>query len=317
MGRYILKRLLWMIPVVLGVTILIFSLMYIVPGDPALIVGGDGLTEAEYNEVREDLGLNDPYIVQLGRYMYNLFIKFDFGESYTTGKSITAELMMRLPYTLIVGFSGMILSLAIGIPLGVIAAVYRNGWGDRISMIIALLGVSLPQFWTALLLVILFSVKLGWLPAQGIDTWTCYIMPAVALSFGGIAGQARQSRSSMLEVIRADYVTTARSKGLTEREVIVNHALPNALMPIITLAGSQLAHIFGGQVALETIFSIPGIGSYLVNAINKRDYPVIQGSVILLAIVFSLVMLLVDLVYGFVDPRIKAQFAGGKKRGGR
>lgn len=317
MGRYILKRLLWMIPVVLGVTILIFSLMYIVPGDPALIVGGEGLTEAEYNEVREDLGLNDPFIVQLGRYMYNLFIKFDFGESYTTGKSITAELMMRLPYTLIVGFSGMILSLAIGIPLGVIAAVYRNGWGDRISMIIALLGVSLPQFWTALLLVILFAVKLGWLPAQGIDTWTCYIMPAVALSFGGIAGQARQSRSSMLEVIRADYVTTARSKGLTEREVIVNHALPNALMPIITLAGSQLAHIFGGQVALETIFSIPGIGSYLVNAINKRDYPVIQGSVILLAIVFSLVMLLVDLVYGFVDPRIKAQFAGGKKRGGR
>ena len=317
MGRYILKRLLWMIPVVLGVTILIFSLMYIVPGDPALIVGGEGLTEAEYNEVREDLGLNDPFIVQLGRYMYNLFIKFDFGESYTTGKSITDELMMRLPYTLIVGFSGMILSLAIGIPLGVIAAVYRNGWGDRISMIIALLGVSLPQFWTALLLVILFAVKLGWLPAQGIDTWTCYIMPAVALSFGGIAGQARQSRSSMLEVIRADYVTTARSKGLTEREVIVNHALPNALMPIITLAGSQLAHIFGGQVALETIFSIPGIGSYLVNAINKRDYPVIQGSVILLAIVFSLVMLLVDLVYGFVDPRIKAQFAGGKKRGGR
>lgn len=318
MGRYILKRLLWMIPVVLGVTILIFSLMYIVPGDPALIVGGEGLTEAEYNEVREDLGLNDPFIVQLGRYMYNLFVKFDFGESYTTGKSITAELMMRLPYTLIVGFSGMILSLAIGIPLGVIAAVYRNGWGDRISMIIALLGVSLPQFWTALLLVILFAVKLGWLPAQGIDTWTCYIMPAVALSFGGIAGQARQSRSSMLEVIRADYVTTARSKGLTEREVIVNHALPNALMPIITLAGSQLAHIFGGQVALETIFSIPGIGSYLVNAINKRDYPVIQGSVILLAIVFSLVMLLVDLVYGFVDPRIKAQFAGGgKKKGGR
>ncbi len=318
MGRYILKRLLWMIPVVLGVTILIFSLMYIVPGDPALIVGGEGLTEAEYNEIRDDMGLNDPFIVQLGRYMYNLFIRFDFGESYTTGKSITDELMMRLPYTLIVGFSGMILSLAIGIPLGVIAAVYRNGWGDRISMIIALLGVSLPQFWTALLLVILFAVKLGWLPAQGIDTWTCYIMPAVALSFGGIAGQARQSRSSMLEVIRADYVTTARSKGLTEREVIVNHALPNALMPIITLAGSQLAHIFGGQVALETIFSIPGIGSYLVNAINKRDYPVIQGSVILLAIVFSMVMLLVDLVYGFVDPRIKAQFAGGgKKRGGR
>lgn len=314
MGRYILIRLLWMIPVVLGVTILIFSLMSIVPGDPAHIIGGEGLTETEYNEIRDDLGLNDPFIVQLGRYMYKLFIQFDFGDSYVTGKSITAELLTRLPYTLIVGLTGMALSLAIGIPLGVIAAVNRNGLGDRISMIIALLGVSLPQFWIALLMVILFSVKLSWLPAQGIDTWTCYIMPAVALSFGGIAGQARQSRSSMLEVIRADYVTTARSKGLSEREVIVKHALPNALMPIITLAGSQLAHIFGGQVAIETIFSIPGIGSYLVNAINRRDYPVIQGSVILLAIVFSLVMLLVDLVYGFADPRIKAQFAGGGKK---
>lgn len=314
MGRFILKRLLWMIPVVLGVTVLIFSIMFVVPGDPATIIAGDFATESELEEIREELGLNDPYIVQLGRYMYKVFIKFDFGESYSTGKSVTAELMVRLPRTLIVGFTAMVLSLGIGIPLGVIAAVYRNGWGDRISMIIALLGVSMPQFWIALMMVILFSVNLGWLPAQGIDSMLCYIMPSVALCFGGLAGQARQSRSSMLEVIRADYVTTARSKGLTEREVIVKHALPNALMPIITLAGSQLAHIFGGAVAIETVFSIPGIGSYLVAAINKRDYPVIEGSVILLAVVFSLVMLLVDLVYGFIDPRIRAQFAGGGKK---
>lgn len=314
MGRFILKRLLWMIPVILGVTILIFSIMFVVPGDPATIIAGEGATEADLIEIRDELGLNDPYIVQLGRYMYKVFFKFDFGESYSSGKSVTAELMVRLPRTIIVGFSAMLISLCVGIPLGVIAAVYRNGWGDRISMIIALLGISLPQFWIALMMVILFSVNLGWLPAQGIDTWTCYIMPAVALCFGGLAGQARQSRSSMLEVIRADYVTTARSKGLSEREVIVKHALPNALMPIITLAGSQLAHIFGGAVAIETVFSIPGIGSYLVAAINKRDYPVIQGSVILLAIVFSLVMLLVDLTYGFIDPRIRAQFTGGGKK---
>lgn len=314
MGRFILKRLLWMIPVVLGVTILIFSIMFIVPGDPATIIAGDFATESELNEIRDELGLNDSYFVQLGRYMYNVFLHFDFGESYSTGKSVAAELLVRLPRTLIVGFSAMVLSLAIGIPLGVIAAVHRNGWGDRVSMIIALLGISMPQFWIALMMVVLFSVKMGWLPAQGIDTWTCYIMPSVALCFGGMAGQARQSRSSMLEVIRADYVTTARSKGLTEREVIVKHALPNALMPIITLAGSQLAHIFGGAVAIETVFSIPGIGSYLVSAINKRDYPVIQGSVILLAIVFSLVMLLVDLSYGFIDPRIRGQFTGGGKK---
>lgn len=315
MGRYVLKRLLWMIPVILGVTILIFSIMYIVPGDPAQIIAGDYATEAELEELREEMGLNDPYIVQLGRYMYNVFVKLDFGESYSTGKPVMEELLVRLPRTMIVGFTAMILSIAIGVPLGVIAAVYRNGWGDRISMIIALLGISIPQFWNALMMVILFSVKLDWLPAQGIERWTCYIMPSIALCFGGLAGQARQSRSSMLEVIRADYVVTARSKGLSEREVIVKHALPNALMPIITLAGSQLAHIFGGAVAIETVFSIPGIGSYLVTAVNKRDYTVIQGSVILLAVIFSLVMLLVDLVYGFIDPRIKAQFAGkGKKR---
>ncbi|MCD8001923.1 MAG: ABC transporter permease [Oscillospiraceae bacterium] len=314
MGRFILKRLLWMIPVVLGVTILIFSIMFVVPGDPAQIIAGDTATEAELNEIRDELGLNDPYIVQLGRYMYNVFLRFDFGESYSTGKSVTAELMTRLPRTLIVGLSAMVLSIAIGIPLGVIAAVHRNGWGDRVSMIIALLGVSMPQFWLALMMVLLFSVKLSWLPSQGIDSWICYILPSVALCFGGLAGQARQARSSMLEVISADYVTTARSKGLTEFEVIVKHALPNALMPVITLAGSQLAHIFGGAVAIESVFAIPGIGSYLVSAINKRDYPVIEGSVILLAIVFSIVMLIVDLTYGFVDPRIRARFAGGGKR---
>jgi len=303
-----------MIPVILGVTILIFSIMYIVPGDPATIIAGQGATQQELNEIRERLGLNEPYLVQLGHYMYNIFCKFDFGESYTTGGSVTAELMTRLPRTLMIGFTAMVLSLVVGIPLGIIAAVHRNGWGDRISMIIALLGVSMPQFWIGLLMVILFSVKLGWLPAQGIDSMACYIMPSIALCFGGLAGQARQARSSMLEVIRADYVTTARAKGLTEREVIFKHALPNALMPIITLAGSMLAHIFGGAVAIETVFSVPGIGSYLVNAINKRDYPVIEGSVILLAIIFSLVMLLVDLTYGFIDPRIKDQFAGKKKR---
>lgn len=313
MGRFILKRLLWLIPVVLGVTILIFTIMYMVPGDPALIIAQPGATEAEINEIRESFGLDDPYIVQLGRYMYNLFFKFDFGSSYLTGRSVMQELVTRLPRTLIVGFSSMILAVGIGIPLGVIAAVYRNGVGDRISMVVALLGVSIPQFWLGLMMVILFSVKLDWLPAQGIDSALCYIMPSISLCFHGMAGIARQSRSSMLEVIRADYVTTARAKGLTEREVIIKHALPNSLMPILTLAGSQLAHIFGGSVAIETVFSIPGVGSYLVGAINKRDYPVIQGSVIVLAIVFSVVMLLVDISYAFFDPRIKAQFVGKQR----
>lgn len=310
MGRYILKRLLAMIPVVLGVTILIFTLMFVVPGDPAELILGAGASREDIETLRDSMGLNDPYIVQLGRYMKNVFLKFDFGNSYYTGKSVSAELLMRMPRTILLGFSSMILTLAVGIPLGIIAAVKQNSIGDHISMVIALLGVSMPAFWIGLLLVILFSVKLGLLPPFGVENWTGYILPCIASAFGGIAGLARQSRSSMLEVIRADYNTTARAKGLTEREVIFKQALPNAMLPIITIAGSQLSHIFGGSVVIETVFSIPGVGTYMVSAINQRDYPIIEGSVIILAVIFTLVMLLVDLAYAFVDPRIRAKFAG-------
>lgn len=310
MGRYILKRLLAMIPVVLGVTVLIFTLMFVVPGDPAELILGAGASREDIETLRDSMGLNDPYIVQLGRYMKNVFLKFDFGNSYYTGKSVSAELLIRMPKTILLGFSSMILTLAVGIPLGIIAAVKQNSIGDHISMVIALLGVSMPAFWIGLLLVILFSVKLGWLPPFGVENWTGYILPCIASAFGGIAGLARQSRSSMLEVIRADYNTTARAKGLTEREVIFKQALPNAMLPIITIAGSQLSHIFGGSVVIETVFSIPGVGTYMVSAINQRDYPIIEGSVIILAVIFTLVMLLVDLSYAFVDPRIRAKFAG-------
>lgn len=310
MGRYILKRLLAMIPVVLGVTVLIFTLMFVVPGDPAELILGAGASRDDIETLRDSMGLNDPYIVQLGRYMKNVFLKFDFGNSYYTGKSVSAELLIRMPKTILLGFSSMILTLAVGIPLGIIAAVKQNSIGDHISMVIALLGVSMPAFWIGLLLVILFSVKLGWLPPFGVENWTGYILPCIASAFGGIAGLARQSRSSMLEVIRADYNTTARAKGVTEREVIFKQALPNAMLPIITIAGSQLSHIFGGSVVIETVFSIPGVGTYMVSAINQRDYPIIEGSVIILAVIFTLVMLLVDLSYAFVDPRIRAKFAG-------
>lgn len=314
MGKYILKRLLWMIPVVLGVMIIIFTLMYVVPGDPAEIIAGSTATDEMVSNIREALGLNDPYIVQLGRYIKNVILHFDFGQSYMTKKAVSEELLVRLPRTILVGCLSLALSVAIGVPLGVISAVNRNGIGDRISMIVALIGVSMPQFWLALLLVLLFSVKLGWLPATGISSAGCYIMPCIALALSGVGGIARQARSSMLEVIRADYVTTARAKGMKERDVMAKEALPNALLPIITLAGNTLAHVFGGAVAIETVFAIPGVGYYLVNAINKRDYPVIRGSVIVLAIAFSLVMLIVDLLYAAVDPQIRSLYKHGKKR---
>lgn len=315
MGRYILKRLLWIIPVVLGVTVLIFVLMHFVPGDPAVIILGSEATEADLIAKREQLGLNRPLVEQILNYMKNVFLHFDFGSSYITGNSITSELLSRFPRTALLGLMTMVLMLAVGIPLGITAAVHQNSWADRICMIIALLGVSVPAFWLGLLLVLFFALRLGWLPPSGIGGFQYFILPTIANSFGGIAMLARQSRSSMLEVIRSDYVTTARAKGISNRAVIYGHALPNALIPIVTVAGSQLAHAFGGSVIIENVFSIPGIGSYMVQSVNNRDYIAVTGSVIFMAITFSLVMLLVDIAYAFIDPRIKAQYTtGGRKK---
>ncbi|MDR2434529.1 MAG: ABC transporter permease [Treponema sp.] len=320
MGRYILKRCLWLIPVILGVCIFIFTIMYFVPGDPAQLILGPGASESELQVKRAELGLNDSYLTRLLRYMRDVFLRFDFGRSYLTGIKITDEIVNRIPKTFLVGFVSIALSLLVGIPLGVKAAVNQNGWADRICMLLAILGISVPEFWLALMLVILFALKLGILPASGIVQWTGYILPWIALSFGGLAALARQSRSSMLEVIRSDYITTARAKGVSEHDVIYKHALPNALIPVVAIAGSRLAGIFGGSVVIETVFSIPGLGTYLVNAISNRDYPVVQGCVLFLAITFSLAMLLVDLAYAFIDPKIKAQYisqSGRRHRHGR
>ena len=236
----------------------------------------------------------------------------NFGKSYINNTPITQELLGRLPRTLLLGVISIAIALLVGVPLGISAAVHQGSWMDNICMFIALVGVSMPTFWVALMLVILFALKLGWLPAMGIGGIQYYILPCIANSFGGIATQARQARSSMLEVIRSDYITTARAKGVSEHKVIYGHALPNALIPIVTVAGSNLAHMFGGSLIIEQVFSIPGIGTYMITAVNSRDYPVVEGCVIFLAITFSIMMLLVDLAYAYIDPRIKAQYEGGK-----
>lgn len=314
MSRYILKRILWLIPVVLGVCIFIFAIMSFVPGDPAELLLGPGATAEEIAVKRGELGLDDPFIIRLLNYMKDVFLHFDFGRSYTTGGVITTELIQRFPKTAIIGFVSMFLAIITGVPLGINAAVKQNGLVDRICMMIALAGISVPVFWLAMMMVIVFSLNLRWLPSSGVTSWTGYILPCIASSFGGMAGLARQSRSSMLEVIRSDYITTARAKGLSERDVIYKHALPNALIPIITIAGNKLALVFGGSVVIENVFSIPGIGTYMVNAVNNRDYPVVQGSVLFLAVIFAVVMVLVDLVYAYVDPRIKARYVGAQKQ---
>ena len=308
-----------MIPIVLGVAVIVFTLMTFCPGDPAQIISGSGATEEDLEIIRESLGLHDPFLVRLGRFLSDTFLHFDFGTSWMTGASINEQIADRLPRTFTLSLITLLLSMIIGIPLGILAAVNQGGIGDNISMFVALLGISIPSFWLALLLVLLFSVKLGWLPAMGIGGIQYYILPALAGCTGGIAGYARQTRSAMLDVIRSDYITTARSKGMPEFTVITKHALQNALIPIITITGTRFGAMLGGQMVLETIFSIPGMGTLIVTGVNSRDYPVVQAGAILIAIVFSLSMLVVDIFYAWADPRIKAQYErmGAKKRGGK
>lgn len=314
MLRYTLRRLLWMIPIVLGVAILVFTLMTFCPGDPAQIILGASATPEDINNLRDTLGLNDPFIVRLGRFLYDTFIRFDFGKSWMNQSSVAESIAGRLPRTLALAIATSLLSALVGIPLGVVAAVHQGGIGDNISMVLALVGISIPSFWLAMLLILLFSVRLGWLPAMGIGGIEFYILPALSGCAGGIATLARQTRSSMLDVIRSDYITTARSKGVPEFQVITKHALKNALIPIITVVGNQFGMHVGGTMVIETIFGIPGMGTLIVTAVNQRDYPVVQTGAIFLAISFSLIMLLVDLLYAAVDPRIKARYSAQGKR---
>lgn len=314
MGKYIIKRILLMIPVVLGVAILVFTMMQLAPSDPAEVVLGTTATAEQKDAWREERGLNDPYVVQMGRYLKNVFLHFDFGTSYISNVSIRDELVSRFPYTLVFAVSGMVLSLLIGIPLGVTAAVHQNSIVDYGSMTLALIGTSLPGFWFALVLILFFSDKLGWLPAHGVGGIEFWILPIVSTAFAGVTTMARQMRSGMLEVIHADYITMAKAKGVKKRSVIYRHALPNALIPVITVASMSFGTSLGGTLIAETIFSIPGVGVYITNAVNNRDYPVVEGGVLLLAVTFSIIMLVCDLLIAAVDPRVKAQIAGGRKR---
>lgn len=313
MTRYIFRRILWIIPIVLGVSILVFTLMTFCPGDPAQIALGATATQESMDLFKEAIGLNKPFVVRLGKFLSDTFFRFELGKSWMSQASIKASIIDRLPRTFALSIVTLALSVAIGIPLGIMAAVNQGKLGDNISMAFALVGASIPNFWLALLLILLLSVKLDWLPAMGIGGIEYYIIPALAGCTGGIAAFARQTRSSMLDVIRSDYITTARSKGVPEMLVITKHALKNALTPIITMIGTRFGLMLGGTMIIETIFGIPGMGTLIIGAVNNRDYPVVQVGSIFLAIVFSVCMLLVDLLYAAVDPRMKAQY----KKSGR
>ena len=314
MSKYVIKRIIWLIPIALGVAVLIFTILYFTPGDPAVMILGSTATVEDRLALRTQMGLEDPYIVQLFRFLKQVFLEFNLGTSYFTNKPVMEEILSRFPNTFVLAFGSMILSCLVGIPLGITAAVNQNKLGDRVAMLIALIGISMPAFWVGLLLVLVFSLHLGWLPPSGIGSWTNYILPIIATSLGGIASLARLVRSSMLDVIRADYVTTARAKGVTKGHSVWGHALPNALVPVVTQVGTSFGKTLGGTIVIETVFGIPGIGNYMLSAVNSRDYPIVQGCVVFLAVAFSVIVLLVDILYAYIDPRIKAQYA---KKGGK
>lgn len=314
MTRYIARRILFIIPVVVAVAVFIFTILYFVPGDPASIILGAVATEEELAMKRAELGIDQSFPVQLGRFLSDLFLHGNLGTSFSNNVNVADEILMRLPYTATIAGGAMVMSLLIGIPLGVFSAIRQDTFWDRATMVLAVAGVSIPSFWLAMLLVLLFSLTLHWLPANGIGSFRYFILPIMAESVGGIATLARQSRSSMLEVIRSDYVITAKAKGLSPFQVIVKHALPNAMLPIISVMGGWLGVTLGGSLVIEQVFSIPGIGMYMTSAITNRDYPVVRGCVVFLAIVFCVVMLLTDLCYAAVDPSIRATFSSVKRK---
>lgn len=308
MLRYTGKRLLMMIPVLFGVTVIVFTMLYITPGDPAMLILGETSTAAERELLREEMGLNKGYFARLGAFFYNLIFKLDLGTSYVNKKPVLELVASRMPATIILALTSVGLALLIGLVLGIISSVKPYSVFDNIAMTLALVGVSMPNFWQGLLLMLLFSLRLGWLPATGFTTWRHVILPALTIGTSSAGIVARMTRSSMLEVINSDYISTARGKGQTEWIVVTRHALKNALIPIITTVGLQFGAMLGGALLTETVFAIPGMGKLMVDSIKARDYPVVQGGVLIIAFMFSAVNLLVDILYAYADPRVKSNY---------
>lgn len=314
MRKYILRRLLIMIPTIFIVSVLIYSIMELTPGDPAIQILGDTASEEELAEMREYLGLDQPYIVRLGQFLKQLYIDMDLGESWVYRTNITDEIANRMPRTFAICVYSVLVSAVIGIPLGVMAAVHQNGIADKIILVFSSVMMCMPGFCIALLLLVTFSLRLGWFPSFGIGSFRHYILPCFTIMITSFAGIARQMRSSMLEVIRSDFVTAARAQGFSRNSVNYRHALPNALIPIITIMGTHFAGGLGGTMILETVFSIPGVGSYVQGGISNRDRPVVTGCVVFLAILFCVIMLCIDIAYAAVDPRIRAQYEERSKK---
>jgi len=305
MVKYIFKRFLYLILVLLGVTTIVFSLLYVTPGDPVKFMLGESATPQAKEQLRGELGLDDPFIVRYFDYIKSIVVNQDLGDSYVTRGPVIIEILSVFPNTVKLACTAIVIAIILGITLGIISAVNQYSIIDNLVMAFALIGTSAPIFWIGILFILLFSVNLGWLPPSGFGSIKQMIMPATALGLASTAMIARMTRSSMLEVIRQDFVITARAKGQKEFIVIMRHVFRNALIPIITVIGIQFGDLLGGALLCETVFSIPGLGRLMVDSIKLRDFPVVQGSVLFIAATFSIVNLLVDILYAFVDNRVE------------
>lgn len=312
MYRYVIKRLLMLIPVIIITSFLVFFVINLAPGDVVAQLTGSEATQEQIDAIRAELGLDDPILVRYAKYFMGL-LHGDLGKSYISGRSVYDSYMEKLPATMTLALASILVSILISIPLGISSAVHQGSIRDNVGMVAALLGLSMPNFWLGLLLIIVFALHLGWLPSGGSDGIRAIILPAITVGTGLTAMLTRTTRSSMLDVIRQDYLRTARAKGVPEKVVIRKHALRNALIPIITVIGTQLASCLGGAILTETVFAWPGVGRLILDAVNSRDTPMVTGCIILKTITISLILLAVDLLYAAVDPRIRAQYAKGGK----
>lgn len=305
MATFIVRRCLSLIPVLIGVSFLVFAAMYIIPGDAVdSMLAETGASAEDLARLRDQLGLDDPFFVQYGRFVSTM-VRGNLGRSLVNGRSVAEQLRTQLPATVELTLAALAIAIVLGLPLGILAAVKRGTWLDGVSMVIALVGVSMPNFWLGLLFIMLFSLRLGWFPVAGTGGLDHLVLPALTLGLSGTAVIARVSRSSLLEVLSRDYMRTAKAKGLAPRRVINKHALRNALSAVLTLVGLQFGALLGGSVVVETVFGRQGIGFLTANAIQRGDFPLVQAAVLLAALTFVFVNLLIDISYSLLDPRIR------------
>lgn len=307
MFKYVFKRLLLLIPILLGVTFIVYTIMALTPGDPGRLILGESATQESIDQLNHQLGFDKPFIVRYVNYISHAATG-DFGNSYRSGKPVFNEIFSRFPTTFLLATGAIILAILIGIPIGILSAVKQYSLLDIVSTVIAMFMASIPQFWLGLMMMLLFALKLGWLPSTGIGDFRHYIMPTVTLCLPCAANILRLTRSTMLETTRQDYIRTARAKGAKERVIIWKHALKNALLPVITVIGINFGYLLGGAVLIESIFGIPGLGTLTITAIRMKDIPQITASVLFLASLYCVIMLVVDIVYAYIDPRIRARY---------